>query len=635
MTRSAVLRPGLVLTAGVATVAASSALPAFYALFSGFQWYDDEGYLLLSLRQYAAGGALYDQLYTQYGPAYFQLLTGLFGTLSLEPTHMAGRAAVMGLWLAVAALCALATHRLTGSIPLALGTQLLVFQTLLPMRDEPLHPGGVLAVLLSALVLAGSFLRRTPNAVAAALMGVLLAAAVLVKVNVGLFAFVSAVFVLLAAARLGRGTPAWRLAAAGAFVLVPLAVMGPLWHEPWVRAYLAVVVCAALAVVLVRLARPLESPGAGWDLLVLLGASALVGAASCGVELVRGTTVAGLWRGIVLDPLRHPRAFAVPLHMPALAPVWAVLSLGLAAAAVLAGRLTGTARRAIAAVQGPAQLLAGGILWYVAYAYPLLSRRPLAVSLPLLWLALLSRPRDAEIDRDIGRSLLVAVAVLQALHAYPVAVTQVAWATFLFIPAGAVAIAEGWRTTVAMLGRLLPASVPRAAGAVALAGVLAALGVRSVDQEQRMRAAYQAGVPLDLPGAERILVTPHQAAIYQQLTQSLTAHCGTFVSMPGMNSLYLFSRLPPPTMLNATLWVALFTPAQQAVITDRLSRLTVPVCAVRRQARGQVTEPRSAAGSAPDSEAAPLVRYIEREFVTLYAIDGYEFMIRRPPAPRG
>ena len=61
---------------------------------------------------------------------------------------------------------------------------------------------------------------------------------------------------------------------------------------------------------------------------------------------------------------------------------------------------------------------------------------------PLLWIGLAGRRAEAG---SLGTLVLAMVAALQTLHAYPIAGTQVAWATFLAIPVGGVALADGWR----------------------------------------------------------------------------------------------------------------------------------------------------------------------------------------------
>ena len=180
----------MALPLGLGMVALLAGPLAFYAFFTGFQEYDDEGYLLISLREYARGGALYDEVYSQYGPAYFQLVTGLFRVAGLAFAHTQGRAVALALVIATAILCAVATWRLSRSLVIALAAELLVVQALLPSRAEPLHPGALLALLLGGLILVATCLDGPRWRVAAGFGGVLLATMLLMKVNVGLFAAV-------------------------------------------------------------------------------------------------------------------------------------------------------------------------------------------------------------------------------------------------------------------------------------------------------------------------------------------------------------------------------------------------------------------------------------------------------------
>jgi hypothetical protein len=300
---------------GLVLVALASAPTAFHAMFSGFEEYDDEGYLLIVLREYARGGRLYDEVYSQYGPAYHQLAAGAFRLAGLPFTRMSGRALAVGLWLAGAAVLAALALRLTGSLLLAACAQLVAFQALAPSRDEPLHPGAWIVLLVAAAVLAGSdaaapgWRGRPAGPVAGALLG----GALLTKINMGGLAIVAAAFAGVAPAPSGGRRAASRLAAAG-FALAPVALLGPAAAHPEVRAYLAVAAAASIGVALVRADRrhaegAEEARGA---LGPLAGGVAGAVVRSCAWEWWRGTAWRGLAEGIVLGPARHPGAFLEP-----------------------------------------------------------------------------------------------------------------------------------------------------------------------------------------------------------------------------------------------------------------------------------------------------------------------------------
>jgi hypothetical protein len=269
-----------------------------------------------------------------------------------------------------------------------------------------------------------------------------------------------------------------------------------------------------------------------------------------------------------------------------------------------------------AAVVGGARLLVGLAVWLAA-AHG--SPTAILALAPFFWIAL-AGPGGG---RLLGPLVLAMVAALQTLHAYPVAGTQVAWATFLAIPVAGVALADGWRSLSGALetAGLLGVAAGRLAGAALGAGLAVATVSGVYATHRRLETAYAQGVPLGLPGAERVRVPAEQAALYRLLATNLVKRCRTFVTQPGLFSFHLFTGMDPPTRLNATVWMLLLSDAQQERIVERLDASAEPVCALRRQRRVFTT---------------PLARYIEERFVTLFEVETFEFRIRREtgaPAP--
>jgi hypothetical protein len=52
------------------------------AMFSGFNAYDDEGSFLITLRDYVSGQSLYTQIFSIYGPLYYETMAGLFKSIA-------------------------------------------------------------------------------------------------------------------------------------------------------------------------------------------------------------------------------------------------------------------------------------------------------------------------------------------------------------------------------------------------------------------------------------------------------------------------------------------------------------------------------------------------------------------------
>ena len=84
-------------------------------LFSTFMVYDDEGYVLFSLKTFAEGGGLYERVYSQYGPFFFLFNQGLH-LAGLQFTNTDGRLLTLVCWLGAAGFCAASVWRLTRSM---------------------------------------------------------------------------------------------------------------------------------------------------------------------------------------------------------------------------------------------------------------------------------------------------------------------------------------------------------------------------------------------------------------------------------------------------------------------------------------------------------------------------------------
>ena len=76
-------------------------------LFTSFMLYDDEGYILLTLRNQMEHGGLYDRVYSQYGPFFYAALGGLSRVLDFEWNNTTGRWFTLFNWLATSGLCGL------------------------------------------------------------------------------------------------------------------------------------------------------------------------------------------------------------------------------------------------------------------------------------------------------------------------------------------------------------------------------------------------------------------------------------------------------------------------------------------------------------------------------------------------
>jgi hypothetical protein len=173
--------------------------------------------------------------------------------------------------------------------------------------------------------------------------------------------------------------------------------------------------------------------------------------------------------------------------------------------------------------------------------------------------------------------LIVPIAILQVLHAYPVAGSQVEWATVVMFVPCAIALATGmdglrmWREARPALRGLVVGSL---CVVIALPAGLWPLAVW---------VNYYDLSALHLPGAQLVRVDPQTGRELRQLTYLVHKNCDTFYSVPGLDSLYIYSGVPTPTGQLAN-WPGALTNSQEQEVVSELSHFQATgkrVCIVR------------------------------------------------------
>jgi len=597
-----------------------TAVLGYLQLMTTFAAYDDEGYMMVTIGEFLARGALYDQVYSQYGPFFAQFWAAVIGGLGfVDLTHNYARGLVLAGWLSTSVLIGASVWRLTRSGLLGVAVQLLVFVALGSLVNEPLHPGGLISLLLAAMVAVVAFILPARPRLAAALLGALIAALAMVKVNIGGLALVAA---LLAAALTLPGPAnrrAIRLGAAALAVLAPVVLVSSDLGEPWTQRY-AIVVVGAIAAVAVT-AWP-DAPIAGTVakqrgscVATAVGAMVVTALLICLVAVATGTSVRGLIDGVLLAPLQQSDAFRIPLDLSPASFDFALLGLGLAVVLRRAPLLQRQGRATVA--------LAAGVIILWSIADPTLSGFlsagdvGFAVALPLAWVATLMIP-SAEVDppRRFAIVFVTGLAVLQTLHAYPVAGSQVNWATFLLVPVGALSIGMAWPVAgrVATAAQVAVAFVVVLIAKVSFGGVIEPLNVA--------RATYRANVPFALRGADRLRVEPSTVETFRGLTDGIKAHCSAFLTLPGMNSLYLLSGQRPPTGMNATAWMYLFDEPTQQRVVDQVANQD-RLCVVRND---ELLTVWSQGRPIPER---PLYRFITKDVEPIDSYGSFVLQIKR------
>ncbi len=660
---------------GVVALLVVTAMLAVYGGYTAlliYSPYDDEGYLMFTRQLFLEGRPLYTDVYAQYGPFYYAYYLLLHGPLGVPITHTATRVLTLVHWLLGSAACGALVYAHARSLFCAGLAFLLAAGQLLVMIYSAGHPQELVALLTPLALLAASTSRPAPvgqppsaaGPLAAIALGYVAAALVLTKINVGGFFVAALAFAYLSCATPTRSNRiAFVAAAAGAIALPVLVMRGDAFPPSWAFPPAAAAALGILALAFAAFPRgsggPLphifpcvgQPPPAATRVgrpALTLAAAGVTAAAVCAVALARGTTLYGLFEGVVLGPLGFFQSYTHASEFPMAGVVIGAVSC--AAAAVLAAWPRLAEAPAVQLVLALAKCAAA-----VAALYFAATDRPefLAVILPpLLWL-LIAPPVDPR--TRFGRTLLAAAGALYVLQVYPWAGAQRQLGTFLIVPAAAVLLHDatgaraflpafrsaripdaGWKAPDPDAG--WKARAPFTAIQFAVLGAVFLLGLTAFKYAPKIQdgyLAYRHAEPLGLPGTggirpaysslERVLSTADVAPVLNWMTNNLRAHADSFIALPGLNSLYFWTKLSPPSGFSPVEGMTHLTEAQQRQIIDALARSERP-CVIYN---AELLNFWQAGG---DSAKGPLAQYIEANFRTIQRIGTYEFLARNDRA---
>jgi len=560
---------------GIAALAmlAAAAVFTFATVFSQFAWYDDEGYMMLSIQGLLTGHPLYKEILTGYGPFYYCYEWLLHGPIALPLNHDITRALCAIHWLIASSLLGVAAFRFTRSVPIVLFVFMQAVFHLKALIAEPGHPQEIVVLLLAlAVLVATNEVESKWTLRALAAIGAALA---FTKINVGVFYGLALVLALASRTGIFQSHRVWFGLLLLSSSLLPAVLMRSNLGETWVRAYAwqvfaSVVIAGTVAYLFngkktVSAVRILEVGFVFLSLLVfvLLTLWAL------------GISPPLVIDSLVIAPSKINARFCIPLNAPYCA--WSGLG-GLIAAVVVLRRKErlDSARPLIIVVKAAYGVL--GSLLLVAD-----DKAQLGYLLPWAWLLLLPlRPNFKEgiPQPSFARTFLCLLAIWQGLQAYPVAGTQTAVATVLLTLVcslclhDAVTALRSEPRTFSILRSLSPRT-PRLAEALIITSLLY-LFVESWCNPFLAWRDYTSLPPAGLKGAGHLRLPEVQAERYQALTSYLRNESDTFITVPGFNSLYFWANKQPPTYFNIS-EVILLSEDQQAQVVARLGSYKHPL----------------------------------------------------------
>ena len=586
-------------------------------LFSRFMIYDDEGYVLISLRNFGLGGALYDQVYSQYGPAFYEAYNAIRHVLGFEWTNTTGRLITLINWTGTAVFCALLVRRAGGAWALAIFTLADVFTYLWVMINEPMHPGSTITVLVAAAAWLGwEALHAGRMTLFAVLLGAMGAGLALTKINVGVF-FIAASGLWLLSALPAFQSRKQRLALACLGLLLPWALMRGLAAETWVQTFSLLsggaIITTTLAIGPAAQTRPTNARIIGCFMLagIVVTIIFFVGL------LAHGTSLRGFWEGVVIAPLKHPGVYSFPMRWrPGVLAVGAT-ALGLV---IFASNRQDNQRLA----QLIAWLRVTTVIFFQFTLFPQFAASQAAVGLsyglPLAGLFAwpLERPGGgAATAAALARAWVAVLLVFQTLHAYPIAGSQLNWGTFLWVPLMALGFQEA--LSLLMPAKDTPGSRWLRQGVYAgFIGISCYMTFTLVSIARMDRQDHH---PLKLTGAESIGLPASVTSALQVISENARVHGDMLVTLPGLYSLNLWTGLDTPTLDNATHWFSLLSDDRQNAIIDRLEKSPRAILVVQQTLLVSLRSQ----GFRPNS---PLFAYLHSHYRRSFGMEGYSFCVR-------
>ena len=527
----------------------------FPMLFSRFQLYDDEGVFLVSLRQLLHHhGSLYAGIWAdKYGPFYYLFASSIYRVIGQDPSLENGRWIVLLITVATAGLFGAAVWRVTRNLACSILCEVASFLVLVGSAgNEPMHPGSLAVLLVALVAFALSSYAVSRRSVWLFVLGGATGAVLMTKINVGLFVVVAVVTVFVAGNELISRR--LRLAVLVLAAVAPFVVMFQRLSAVWAGTF-AVLVAVAVVGISASVATdrfalaPRAMLAAGYGLVSVM-------VVSVGFALVTGTTPNELVKGVFIEPFRQadeltiPAAVAVNWFTIVVTVVFLYLALGPRPDPTVAEQGRPGWRPAALAIAGLTLLGLGTVgitSWNLGEWLPALALLP----------ALAIASAAPEPVRFALRSLAL-LAVFQVLVAYPVAGSQIAWATAAMVVPCAIALAAG-------IDQLEVWTRAHVATQVLIAGMVGVvLIVASAAWPPTLWQQYTDNTSLNLPGTGLIRVDPRVAQELQSITADLRRECDTFYSVPAINSFYTFTGIPPLTGLVANYPGGLWSPPSNA-----------------------------------------------------------------------
>ena len=567
--------------------------------FSSMAIYDDESYVMMTIKTFLEGDRLYEETYTQYGPAYYLLQQPIHGWLGIPLTHDIVRLKTIAAWLLIGILCGVIALRLTGKRLVGVAAFILSVLHLQKLGLEPAHPQEVVALLSTF----GLLLMSKRNRWALFLAGVCAAVAGLAKLNAGA---VAAAAMLFAA---GLANPGQRkfdylYPLFGALISVGLSagVFATIAKEcfqsgSWTTlCWPAIIVLSSIAVCLVAWTGRKNSRGKSISIpgkrrflqpLVCVTAGGIAGSALVLLwAFANGNSFSEVIHGVLTQHQFMAQSFYHPVHVDLFGLlVTAAIGLLLLVRFIPSG--SGSETKAVVdrllSVGAPFVLLAALCQFGMDFCEPLQhGLRPRGAAFFLATAGPAVMPLLLLKDRSQLRLALAMLGCLSPLLAFPVPGTQVSLGT-LPILLGLVVCASDSCHKLFVSERAIELAHRRVVFGLFVMAIAATcvFGHRWVNNEA-----------LDQPGCRWVRLKPQRAAQEKAVADCIRNTDASKLAFDSHNHnrFFFWTGKQPLTSTNPTFWPAMLTERQKAKI-ELAAKNADSICVVKlNQERVQLSE---------------------------------------------
>jgi hypothetical protein len=604
-----------------AVLICACAVLAYYWEFQGFSGWDDEGYLMMTIKQFLQGHKLFDEVYTQYGPFYYAFKWLIFRLTGAPVTNDSVRFIAVGIWLLYPCFCSWAILRVCKSLSMAaLCFAMVSVATSRVLRWEPGHPNDLSGLLLTALVFAASFLAQRPT-LALSMIGVICMAAILVKLNVGVYLILGLIAGLLP---FTKAFPLRRILY-GIFAISALAfptlLMRAHWSDSWAISFDVVVTLSLASAFLITSRIPVQPYVTLRAWIAAAAGGLLFGAAILGAFIAAGSTLHAIAYCSVLQHIGTDRAWYIAVTE---ALSWHCALVTLAGLGLMLWVSRDPIHRASSKVVISLKL----ILWFLLLALILLNTgqnslatgQIAAVDAPALaWLALLTPSVNTSAGNRAFRYVLVFATLFMLLFPYPVGGDHADMPTISMIVVYVLCLHDALVMLQAKYRDVFARRRwTRAIGPAFISfSCLILLGLAGYNYHH-----YHSWKALDLPGATRVHLKPDEVDVMQTLVRKVNADCSGFIGMPGFVSLDFWTGQEPPTTINMSNWLTVLAPQYQYKIIHAIEG-NKRACVIENDywvewwRRGQ------------DLDKIPLAAYIRNNFRPYDQVEKYQILVRR------